>query len=217
MYWAVIGDVVRSRAIPDRRRFQRALEWALERVNAELAAELVARCAVTAGDEFQALLRTPTALPRLTLRLCEELYPQRLRFGVGYGDIVTELKPAAVGMDGPAFHAARRAVEEARAGRHRVVVAVPGPRRGAVLRPATDVWDLALKVAERRSPAQVQVVRLYRRLGRQAAVAAELGIHQSVVSRHLQRALYAEVEAVLAHVSQLLEQAARGGAPAAQP
>ncbi|RKY87306.1 hypothetical protein DRQ09_04675, partial [candidate division KSB1 bacterium] len=40
-------------------------------------------------------------------------YPQRIRFSIGAGEILTDINPfQAIGMDGPAFHNARKGIQE---------------------------------------------------------------------------------------------------------
>lgn len=206
MYWAVIGDLIGSRRVADRARLQLRLEELLHALNQRHGHHLAARWVITVGDEFQALAVDAAPLPAMVDFLANELHPHGVRFGVGFGTLTTPLKPLAVGMDGPAFHAARLALEEARKGRHRVVVAAAGQ----VLPLPTHVWDLTLKVALARTATQRQVVKLYRELGKQTAVAQRLGIRQGTVSRHLARALYAEVEAVMEDLPRLLAHAVRG-------
>lgn len=209
MYWAVIGDLIRSRRIADRAALQVRIEQLLAALNRRHAGDLASLWTITIGDEFQGLALHPRPLPEMVQFLAEELHPHGVRFGIGHGAVTTPLKPVAVGMDGPAFHAARLALRQAREGRQRVVVAVPGQ----VLPLPTCVWDLALKVALACTSAQREAVRLYRALGRQGDVAARLGVSQGTVSVRLQRALHAEVEAVLAHLPGLLAQTTGAAAP----
>lgn len=115
---AVIGDVVASRSlgVAQRRELQQSLERLMADLNARAQSAVLSRFIVTLGDEFQGLLARPSTLPEL-LWVIEEVLPKvRIRVGVGHGTLSTRLKPdAAVGMDGPVFHAAREAVSFARA------------------------------------------------------------------------------------------------------
>ncbi|MFS8639322.1 MAG: SatD family protein [Symbiobacteriaceae bacterium] len=211
-YWAVIGDLARSRRIRHRAEFQRRLETLLDQVNRRFTTGLVSRWVVTAGDEFQALYVHPEGLVQAVHFLCEEIWPQRARFGVGYGGLATALKDEAVGMDGPAFYAARAALEEAKRGRYLVRVAValgPGrprhprdsyPMAGAV----SDIWDLVAKVVQGRHRSEQAVARWYRELGKQVLVAERLGISQGAVSKSLARGLYLETKNVVRHLPALL-------------
>jgi len=206
-FWAVIGDIVRSRAIADRGALQARLEGVLPRVNGDLDAAPVSAWTVTLGDEFQALFDTPAPLPAVLEQISHGLTGYAVRFGVGHGPLSTPLKPTAVGMDGPCFHRARAAVETARRERRRIVVATGT----GIAQPVTDVWNLALTVTRARTARQAEMIEAYRAHGSQAAVAAHLGVTQGTVSAELARGRFAEVQAVLAQLPAMLETAGRGG------
>ncbi len=110
---AVIGDLVGSREHVSRRDVQRGLLGALDAVTRRVDA--VQPLAATIGDEFQGVYATIGEALRSTA-LVRLLLPQGLdaRFGLGIGtlEVVGE---SAYGLtqDGPAWWAARDAVEEA--------------------------------------------------------------------------------------------------------
>lgn len=114
MIAAVIADIVGSRELPDRTRVQREMETALQSADAALPPGVVRLQPLHAvvGDELQATfadLRSAlaaTLLQRLALPTAVDL-----RFGIGLGRI--EEIPSAVGelSEGPAWWAARAAVE----------------------------------------------------------------------------------------------------------
>lgn len=113
---AVIADIVGSRRVEgeDRRALQRLVERTLGEANRRFARQLAARFLITVGDELQGLLKDPVVLPEI-IRLLETRLPQiELRLGIGRGAVDTDLKEYAVGMDGPAWHAARAAIEQAK-------------------------------------------------------------------------------------------------------
>lgn len=206
-FWAVIGDVVRSRAVADRSGLQLRLEGLLAEFNREAAAAAASAWVLTLGDEFQALFTVPAPIPALLERVCHGLGGQGVRFGVGYGELSTPLRPAAIGMDGPCFHRARAAVELARRERRRIAVVVGE----GLAQPTSDVWNLTLTVVRARTHRQAEMVEAYRALGSQAAVAERLGVTQGTVSAELARAHFAEVRAVLGRLPELLERAAGEG------
>lgn len=73
---------------------------------------MAAKFLITLGDEFQGLLVKPNHLLEIIDDIQREIYPVRLRFGVGIGKITTQISPeAAIGSDGPAFYAARNIIE----------------------------------------------------------------------------------------------------------
>lgn len=117
-YVAIIADIVDSRSISgvQRRALQQRIELVLTEINREFAPAIAAKFLITVGDEFQGLLRSAAVIPQLMRRLDTSLPDITLRSGVGYGTIDTELRASAVGMDGPVWHAARAAIEEAKRG-----------------------------------------------------------------------------------------------------
>lgn len=121
---AVIGDVVSSRTHPDRAGLQAQLAEALE--NANRSGHVLQDLHMTLGDEFQGVVRSLPAAVRLVIDLRLELLPAvDIRLGIGVGPFrVFDPLATPVAQDGPAWWAARAAVETAKtlagrpAGRH---------------------------------------------------------------------------------------------------
>ncbi len=129
-YIALIADVAASRALPApaRARLQARVRAVARELNARYRAHLAARFAVTLGDELQGLFKTATPPPVWEVS-------HRLRFAIpdvdwvvacGRGALSTPLRRDATApeLDGPCFHAARAALEQAK--RHRLVLAFEG-------------------------------------------------------------------------------------------
>lgn len=115
MITAVIADIVGSRALPDRVLAQRELEDALERVSSALpGAPSPLRPIV--GDELQGLYPGLPAALAATLLLRLTL-PEGLdcRFGIGVGEIEEIPSKDGVLSEGPAWWAARAAIERVEA------------------------------------------------------------------------------------------------------
>lgn len=115
-YFAIIGDMVQSRKLDDRAAVQKKLIEEIESTNQRHKQSIVSPYSVTLGDEFQALYHSPryllTDLVFLYLSLERSV---KVRFGVGYGEIATEInRKLALGMDGDAFYRARDAIEDAK-------------------------------------------------------------------------------------------------------
>jgi len=106
----LIGDVVASRQHVDRAALQQRLVEALARAN---ATEHVVQPLL--GDEFQGAARSLADALRLAVLLRLDLLPDvELRTGIGLGPFaVFDRTTTPVSQDGPAWWAARRAVEEA--------------------------------------------------------------------------------------------------------
>ena len=113
-YIAVIGDIVESRNIQDRPRFQEQFYAAVTALNQRT--RLLSPFTVTLGDEVQALYAEAPSLFRDLWHLAATLYPQRIRFAIGIGELTTPVNPqSAIGMDGPAFHRARDGITSLKA------------------------------------------------------------------------------------------------------
>lgn len=109
----VIGDLVGSRKVRDRSNLQTRLGATLAEINAAHAAHLASPGTITLGDEYQAVYRGADTLFQDFWTLLRRLHPARIRFSVGVGPLSTPINPVqAIGMDGPAFHVARAAMNE---------------------------------------------------------------------------------------------------------
>ncbi len=114
LFLALIGDVEASRQVENRARLQRELERATARVNQVLGPALASPLTLTAGDEVQALFRDPAAAVDAVVEVADAVFPARLVHGLGLGPLETDLGPDPALLDGPCFHRARQALQEAR-------------------------------------------------------------------------------------------------------
>ncbi|MGM0574115.1 MAG: SatD family protein [Myxococcota bacterium] len=190
-YIALIGDLVRSRDLDPhvRGELQRRLRERFDALNEDFGRGLRSRLLLTLGDEFQGLFDPGPDGARLLVRtlteVTEDCLPGAVRFGVGVGPLSTELRHEALGMDGPCFHRARKALEIASARKQACRLVEEGSSGEAV-------WSLLATVTLRRqagwSDAQRKAVHLRRRLDTGKAVAEALGIGPSAVSMRLRAA-----------------------------
>ena len=112
MYLALIADVIDSKMVQERFDLQKQLEKTLQTMN-ELFGEFIAsNFTLTLGDEFQGLLKVDAPVFQIIDTLRSELTPTQLRFGIGLGEIVTDIDPLqSIGADGPAYWNARAAIK----------------------------------------------------------------------------------------------------------
>lgn len=114
-YIAVIGDIKESKSITERNYVQERLKNILNNVNECFKDDIAAKFLITLGDEFQGLLKNTGHLLDIVKLIQIQMYPVKLRFGIGIGEISTEINhEAAIGADGPAYYAARRMIEDIR-------------------------------------------------------------------------------------------------------
>ena len=109
---AVIGDIKDSRHLENRKEVQVHLQEILDRLNEKYKDHIVSKFLITLGDEFQGLLRSGEHILDMVNEIRMDMYPVRLRFGIGFGQITTDIKSEmALGADGPGYYRAREAVE----------------------------------------------------------------------------------------------------------
>lgn len=103
----LIADIVSSKKINDRNRFQKNLKAELNKINRE-SASILSPMTITLGDEFQCVYSDAGEIFQHVWGILFACYPERIRFSYGIGTITTAInKKQAIGMDGPAFYDAR--------------------------------------------------------------------------------------------------------------
>ncbi len=118
-YVAFLADVVASRARTPRARaaLQQRLRDLARTLNARFRTHLAARAAVTLGDELQALFASPAPVWPAAHELRVALPDVEWVVACGKGDLTTPLHRGVTApeLDGPCFHAARAALDAAKA------------------------------------------------------------------------------------------------------
>lgn len=162
----------------------------------------------TVGDEVQAVLDDPESVVEVALHL---LRLGGWSVGIGAGPVLEPLPESTREASGPAFIAAREAVEAAKNRGRPVPVAVRGAAPAAA-QDAEAILTLLGSVLARRSPAGWAAVDAARdALGRTGAdgpvqhqAAQRLGISQQAVSQRLRAAQWAEERAARPAAARLL-------------
>ena len=109
---ALIGDIKGSRNAQDRGALQQKLASTLEEVNRGNES-LHSPYTITLGDEFQAVYKNARRLFQDMWIILTGVYPYKIRFSIGLGELTTPINPRqAIGMDGPAFHHARKGIQD---------------------------------------------------------------------------------------------------------
>jgi len=110
---AIIGDLVESRKIKQRAVAQQDLQDLLSFLNSSYENAVLAPFSLSRGDEIQALVARADILPDLLWQATFRFPHSAIRFGFGLGRLVTPLAQLPMETDGPAWWAARNAVENA--------------------------------------------------------------------------------------------------------
>ena len=110
LYIALIGDLIESKQLNNRKQAQQELQELMAVLNQDYQAYLVSPFTITTGDEFQALLRPNPEIMQLIDQIVLG-FTHPIRFGLGLGEIVTEInREQSIGSDGPAYWRARTAI-----------------------------------------------------------------------------------------------------------
>jgi hypothetical protein len=199
---AVLGEVDENPLLLSVDAVQERLVRGVETWNREHAADLSVPL-VTPGEfpEFGAVLRHPAAAYPLARYLAELFHPLPVRVGAAWGAVNPEAVSDPEQMDGPAFDAAGELLYRARKEDRLLLVTGGG---GALDTLANALYLVLYSGLRNWTERQCEVVRLYRRYGRQQDVARELGVSQQSVSSSLSGAgwkVLAEAEAALRNLA----------------
>ena len=112
---ALIGDLIASRRLEDRAAVQEDLIRLLADCNSRYAGWLISPFRITLGDEFQGLASSGFPFSDFLFRINHALRPRvGVRLGLGLGRVTTSPSDVVSDLDGPCFHSARDAVQDAR-------------------------------------------------------------------------------------------------------
>lgn len=189
-YLAIIGDIRRSREVAERAELQKLIERALGEINSRFADCIAAGFVITLGDEFQGLLVEPSCGLRVLVALDLALGGDAsIRYGVGWGEVTTDLRSVALGMDGPCFHRAREAVAEGKRLNRWATVSGFGLDDEVL----NGIFWLLGATRERWTHVQRETVSQARSARTQREVAEARGVNESSISQALKAALHEPV------------------------
>lgn len=109
----ITGDIKKSRKLENRSEVQKRLKSGLSEINLKYKEELLSDFMITLGDEFQGVLKSPEKCYSVFLDIQDSLH-LNIYFGIGIGDIETEIYEKTIEMDGSAFYRSREALKEAK-------------------------------------------------------------------------------------------------------
>ncbi|MFZ3217273.1 MAG: SatD family protein [Candidatus Acidiferrales bacterium] len=202
----LLADVIGSRA-------QRDLRALLSQRLAQASrAHLRARFirlpySVTAGDEFQTIVRGYGCLPELILDLRERLRPLRLRVGIGIGRVPGRLQAPVNRLGGEAFQLARAGLEglKSGAGNKFEVLTAFRSRDAAFDSTANLIYALHDTLLLKITAKQWETMEVFRKKRRLEAAARALCLDASTVSRNLKRGYFWQLQQTIAGMRSLLQ------------
>jgi len=111
-YIAIIGDVKGSRNLSGRENTQNKFREVLDKINEDYKSDIASAFSIAMGDELQGLLKSNEHLLAIIFEIELKMSPVEFRFGVGFGNISTDLDPTnSLLNDGSAYHRARQMLE----------------------------------------------------------------------------------------------------------
>lgn len=146
----------------------------------------------TAGDEIQALMSSPASIVDAVEALVRD---GEWRIGIGVGEIESPLPASTRAARGPAYLAAREAIEEAGKvppGLRIVAGSDHGLHYDGLVRDAEGALWLLSQLLQRRTAAGWEVSDLMETSMTQAAIAARLGVTGAAVNQRLRAARHLE-------------------------
>lgn len=198
LFIAVIGDIKESKKLKNRNEVQVKLRNTLQQLNEQYKDEIAAKFMITLGDEFQGLLQVGKHVVDMIELIQSEMYPVKLRFGIGVGQITTEINPEmAIGADGPGYYMAREAIETLKKNEQKnkmqtanVRIEMENDNQG-VCNMLNTIFSLLTVIQNNWTERQREIIVDYEvHQGSQAECAMRLNITQSTVQRGLASANY---------------------------
>ncbi len=194
---AIIGDIKSSKQLEDRRAVQIHLKEVLDAINNEYQDDIASKFMITLGDEFQGLLKTGSSAIFIIDKIEREMYPIKLRFGLGVGEITTDINSnMPLGADGPAYYKARKIIDELKASEKKkmeskVNVKIEVQGNSDISELINTIFSLLTTIKEAWTSRQVQIINSYLETdGTQEDTAKKLNINQSNVQKALSSANY---------------------------
>lgn len=210
-YIAVIGDIVESKKIKERKAVQQKLGVVLHEINIQYAGDVASRFMITLGDEFQGLLQAGTHIMEIIERIERQMHPTRMRFGIGVGEITTDIDPKLpLGADGPAYYNARKMINELKAAEKQKMASklnmkIEIEEYADIAELINAILSLNTVLKEKWTDKQREVINAYLTdAGTQMEVAQRLGIHQSNVQKALSNSNFYTYQRAVGTVTKIL-------------
>ncbi len=203
-HYLLLGDIIDSRKIDDRQKFQKDLIDLFDRINNRFCEHLYADLKILKGiDEFATVLKDPSKTYEIIKMLQESILPQRVRIVLAKGSIdVAQEKRDVEYMDGPVFHIADKLMNDLKktklffdlnVGDQIIESALFGQINTLIL--LKNDW----------TSKQLVVIKNFQKYGSQKKVAKDLNITPQAVSQNLDRSNYKEIHQIEKRLNKFME------------
>lgn len=211
-YTVIIGDIIDSKKIDDRKQIQTTFKTVLQNINQKYADDIASQFTITLGDEFQGLLKNQNHVIKIITEIEMAIAPIKMRFGIGIGKVSTAINfEFSSEIDGPAYHRARAMIDELKVSESQY-----SKRRANILLASQDtnnevdqllnsILSICTALKSKWTNRQWEVIEAYLVNDENQYRAAEkLGIGQSSVSKALNASEFASYQAAMDTVNAFL-------------
>jgi predicted DNA-binding protein YlxM (UPF0122 family) len=203
--YVLLGDVISSRRISDREKFQKKFGETCKEINSIYTGDIYADFKILKGiDEIGCVLSTMSNSYEIINILLEHLYPHLMRFVLVFDYIDTALETMDVAkMDGPAFHKASDLMHALKKSKLMFDMSVSDKVVDTAI---AGQINLILLLKKSWSAKQHQIVKEYEKTKNQYEVAKNLGITQQAVSKTINRSMWKEIKSIEENLNYILSE-----------
>ena len=211
-YVAIIGDIIESKVKKDRNDIQQKLKKVLNDINLKYSNDIASKFKITLGDEFQGLLKSKNNILKIILEIEIQLAPVKIRFGIGIGEINTDINfNDSSEIDGPAYHRARKMINDIEIKKsqytepHFDIMLCSNEKNIEIDKLINSIFSVCTALKSKWTDRQKEIIYTYISNGENQYKAAEiLGITQSSVNKALNNAKFYTFISALDTVSNFL-------------
>lgn len=212
-YIAIIGDIKNSKQLENRKAVQLQLKNVLDDINSVYAGDIASNFMITLGDEFQGLMKAGSAPIFVVDKIEREMLPVKIRFGIGVGEITTDINPMVpLGADGPAYYNARDSINKLKASEKKKMeskfnIKMDIQGNPEVTELINTIFSLLTTIKGTWTDRQTQIINAYLEYGGTQEEAAQiLNINQSNVQKALASANFYTYRRALESVAKVMRE-----------
>ncbi len=216
-YIAIIGDIKDTKKISNKNDALKKFNEVFEDINRKYKKDIASKFVITLGDEFQGLLYNGAYTMLIISEIERRMYPIKIRFGVGIGEIITDVnREISIGADGPGYEKARVAIEYLKDNEKRkqtkpadIRFEIEGDNKASTIMINT-ILSLMTVIKESWSERQREIIwDMLEHQGSQIDTAKRLAIKQPSVQKSLSKGKYYTYKEALDTIGQALAEIKR--------